>query len=153
MSKAYIVTAVDYGETVDGKSRTIGVFFDPHEAQKDLNADMDNYKKAAGPNYEELELSIMEKNGDNGCEWNIEEKEVRIPLTPLQITHLNGIAAAIEKGEDDYFSYEDTLSTEEDEYLIGLLLNKGIVIDKKTKEELRGEAAREWIATHGKENG
>jgi hypothetical protein len=84
----------------------------------------------------------------------VEEKDIRIPLTPLQFTNLNGIAESIEtNANDSYFSYADSLSEEEDEYLLSTLANRGIAIDKKNEVEMRGEEAREWLAKHGKENG
>lgn len=152
MSKAYILTAVDYGDSVDGKARTIGVFFNRDEAQKVLNDDMDYYK-AMHPTYKEGELAVTDDDG-NGCEWNIESMDVRIPLTPLQFTNLNGIAESIEtNANDSYFSYADSLSEEEDGYLLSALANRGIAIDKENEVEMRGEEAREWLAKHGKENG
>lgn len=156
MSKAYIVTAVDYGDSVDGKARTIGVFFDRDEAQKALNADMDTYKghfESLGQKVTEDDLAVW--HGEHhGCEWNVEEKDIRIPLTPLQFTNLNGIAESIEtNANDSYFSYADSLSKEEDEYLLKSLANRGIAIDKEKEVEMRGEEARAWIAKHVKENG
>lgn len=155
MSKAYIVTAVDYGDSVDGKARTIGVFFDRDEAQKDLNEDMNTYKRhleSLGKKFTEDDLAVW--YGEHyGCEWNVEDKEIRIPLTPLQLMYLNGIAAKIAKYEDHYSSYEDSLSADENEYLRDWLLGRGIVIDKEARVELHGEMAKEWLAKHGKENG
>lgn len=153
MSKVYIVTAVDYGDSVDGKARTIGVFFDRDEAKKALNEDINTYKG----HYETLlyadDLAVW-LDEHQGCEWNVEDKEIEIPLTPLQFTNLNGIAESIEKNANDsYFSYEDSLSKEEDEYLLSSLAERGIAIDKEKEVELREEEARAWLATHGKENG
>lgn len=152
MSKVYIVTAVDYGDSVDGKARTIGVSFDRDEEQKVLDGDMDYYK-CMHPTYKEGRLAVTDDDG-NGCEWNIESMDVRIPLTPLQFTNLNGIAESIEtNANDSYFSYADSLSEEEDEYLLSNLANRGIAIDKVNEVEMRGEEAREWLAKHGKGNG
>lgn len=115
MSKAYVVTAVDYGETVDGKARTLGVFFDREEAQKRLDEDMEYYK-AMHPTYKEGELAVTDDDG-NGCEWNVEDIDIRIPLTPLQFTELNLIAQQIADGEEGFASIKDSLSDEEVAYL------------------------------------
>lgn len=148
MSKAYILTVVDYGETCDGKARTLGVYFDRKEAQRTLDADIDDYK-AMHPTYTESELAVTDEDG-NGREWNIEEKDIIIPLTPLQVSNLNGIAESIATNENDsYFSYIDSLSDEEDEYLLDGLARRGIAIDKENELEMRGEEAREWLANHG----
>lgn len=115
MSKAYIVTAVDYGDSVDGKARTIGVFFDRDKAQKALNEDMNTYIgyfESQGQIVTETELAVWHDD-NHGCEWNIEDKEVEIPLTPTQTTTLNEMAAQINDGmlsleEADYLSAEET---------------------------------------------
>lgn len=116
MSKAYIVTAVNYGKDCNGAAVTLGVFFDKKKAEATLAASMDSFLKAAGKNYYEDELAIREKDGNNGCVWNIEDKEVEIPLTPLQITELNGLAYKIDGGDFWLDELED-LSDEEMDYL------------------------------------
>lgn len=151
MSKAYILTAVDHGETCDGKARTLGVFFDRNAAQKALNEDMDYYK-AMHPTYTEGELAVTDEDG-NGCEWNIEDKDILIPLTPLQITNLNLLASQIAKGEDDFFSYEDTLSDEETAYLLdNLEWTYKVLVLPKEGIQLTGAEREKWIAEHGKED-
>lgn len=70
-------------------------------------------------------------------------------LTNLQFTTLNEIAERIRRDEDDYFSYEDTLSDEEDKYLRAWLRNEGIIILKDGGILLRGKMAREWVSKHG----
>lgn len=115
MSKAYIVTAVDYGDSVDGKARTIGVFFDKKKAEEELAKDMDTYKefrKAERRDIIERHWAIWHDDR-HGCEWNVEDKEVEIPLTPLQTTTLNELASQIDEGmlsleEADYLSAEET---------------------------------------------
>ena len=115
MRKVYIITAVDHGDTCDGKARTLGVFFDRNEALKVLQADIEDYK-AMHPTYGEGKLSVTDEDG-NGCEWNIEEADIRLPLTPMQIVNLNGFAQAISLNPKSYADYED-LSDEERAYLI-----------------------------------
>lgn len=114
MSKAYVVTAVDYGETVDGKARTIGVFFDREKAQAALDADMDGYiesSKKSGMICEEYELAVWHDD-DHGCEWNVEDVDVAIPLSIMQITTIHEIAAEVNNGlssvaEADYLTEEE----------------------------------------------
>lgn len=114
MSKAYIVTAVDYGETVDGKARTIGVFFDREKAQAALDADMDGYlERYRKDGIEAKEEDLAVGHDDNyGCEWNVEELDVSIPLSIMQITTIHEIAAEVNDGlssvaEADYLTEEE----------------------------------------------
>lgn len=114
MSKAYIVTAVDYGETVDGKARTIGVFFDREKAQAALDADMDGYidrYKKDGIEVKEEDLAVWHDD-NHGCEWNVEDVDVTIPLSIMQITTIHEIAAQVNDGlssvaEADYLTEEE----------------------------------------------
>lgn len=123
MSKIHILTAVDYGDTCDGKARTIGVSFDRDEVQKILDGDIDEHLAALGPAYEEDCLSVVDKEtGETRCEWNIEEMDIRLPLTPLQVTTLNGIAAELAKDTSHYADYEN-LTDEERTYLVENLKN------------------------------
>lgn len=152
MSKAFVITAVDYGDTVDGKARVVGVQFDRNKAQEILNRDMEEYKKSAGPNYEEGDdLSVWEKGGDNGCEWNVEEVNVNHPLTPLQEDVLKILAMNISAGSEEFFNHEKDLSEEEIDYLLGLLKKLRIVIDRENGIELRGHLADEYLKAHGEE--
>lgn len=135
MSKAYIVTAVNYGKDCNGAAVTLGVFFDKKKAETTLAASMDSFLKAAGKNYYEDELAIREKDGNNGCVWNIEDKEVEIPLTPLQTTTLNGIGMDIQKGEEGWYDVRDSLSDEEAAYLRDWLKREGIEVPADDGEE------------------
>ena len=56
---------------------------------------------------------------------------VELNLTNLQVVALNEIADNIEKGEDDYASYEWTLSEAEDKYLRAWLENEGVELPPK----------------------
>lgn len=118
MSKVYVVTAVDYGDSVDGKARTVGVFFNKDDAERELAKDMDTYKgyfESVGQKVTEEDCGIWHDD-NHGCEWNIEDKEVEIPLTPTQTTTLNEMASQINEG---LLSLEDTdyLSAEETNYI------------------------------------
>ena len=137
MSKAYIVTAVDYGDSADGKARTIGVFFDKKKAEEELAKDMDTYKefrKTERRDIIERHWAIWHDD-HHGCEWNIEDKEVEIPLTSLQTTTLNGIGMDIQKGEEGWYDVRDSLSDEEAAYLRDWLKREGIEVPADDGEE------------------
>ena len=125
MSKAYVLTAVNHivyrGVTCDGKARLLGVFLDRNDAQKMLNDDMDNYKAKNPTYYKEGELAMTDEYG-NGCDWNIEEVNIRLPLTPLQIANLNSLALTI-AGNPKAYAYSENLSDEERDYLLLTLKN------------------------------
>ena len=158
MSKAYIVTKVTHSDANDAP-KVVAVELSYSEAVKAKIADMrdtrSRYSEDDVFTYDEDEGCIVFREGEENCiVWKVEEKDIRIPLTPLQFTNLNGIAKSIEtNANDSYFSYADSLSEEEDEYLLSTLANRGIAIDKENEVEMRGEEAREWLAKHGKENG
>lgn len=158
MSKAYIVTKVTHSDANDAP-KVVAVELSYSEADKAKIADMRDTRSRYSDDdvftYDEDEGCIVFREGEENCiVWKVEEKDIRIPLTPLQFTNLNGIAESIEtNANDSYFSYADSLSEEEDEYLLSTLANRGIAIDKENEVEMRGEEAREWLAKHGKENG
>jgi len=80
----FIVTAVDYGETCDGKARVLVVCSTREEAKAFVRADIEKWaderagmpivvdfdKMSAKYNWETL-------NDTDGCEWNIEEIEIK----------------------------------------------------------------------------
>lgn len=158
MSKAYIVTKVTHSDA-NASPTVVAVELAYSEAVKAKIADMRDVRSRYSEDdvfqYDEDEGCIIFSEGEENCiVWAVEEKDIRIPLTPLQFTNLNGIAESIEtNANDSYFSYADSLSEEEDEYLLSNLANRGIAIDKVNEVEMRGKEAREWLATHGKENG
>ncbi|MGN0130686.1 MAG: hypothetical protein ACI4CE_07360 [Methanomethylophilus alvi] len=150
MSKAYIITIVDHGDSCDGKARVIGVYFDREKALRELRADIDYYKEM-NSTYTEGDLSVMDDDG-NGCEWNMEERDIFIPLTPFQVTNLNLLAMQIAKGEEDFSSYEDIMSDEETDYLITTLEQTYKVFVLPDGSVAHGQEEREkWIAEHGEE--
>lgn len=76
MLKRWIVTTVDTSETADGKARIIGVYLDKKTAIDEIKKDMECFiGDAAGMeldvNYNKM--SIQSKDGNYGCEWNVEE--------------------------------------------------------------------------------
>ena len=78
---------------------------------------------------------------------------VELRLTNLQIVALNEMGENIKKGDEDYFSVEDSLSEQEDEYLRAWLNNEGILVLKDEGIELRGATAEKWLKEHGKAEG
>lgn len=134
MSKAYIITA-EYYFNKDGKKQSVGAYFDRDQARKALKEVV------------EKDHALWDGSSCYGT-WGIQEVEVQIPLTPLQITNLNGIGLEIQRGDGDFFSYEDSLSDEEAAYLIDWLKRANIAVDRENGMELRGELAREYLKTH-----
>lgn len=76
--KKWIVTAVDYGETCDGKARVLQVCATKEEAKNWVRNDIETYADDhAGENvkvdFDKMSASFGDR--DAGCEWNIEETE------------------------------------------------------------------------------
>ena len=84
---------------------------------------------------------------------NLQEMAIGLNLTNLQIVALNEMGENIKKGDEDYFSVEDSLSEQEDEYLRAWLNNEGILVLKDEGIELRGATAEKWLKEHGKAEG
>jgi hypothetical protein len=87
--KKYIVTAVDYGETCDGKARVLEVCNTKDEAKAFVCADIEQWvDERAGENivvdFDKMIVSVMDGT-DNGCEWNIECRDIVSALTEKQI--------------------------------------------------------------------
>lgn len=83
MNKRWIVTAVDHGETCDGKARVLKVCNTKEEAEAYVHADIESWADERDGEGIEVDFDKMsahyEYNPDNGCEWNIEEVELPIP--------------------------------------------------------------------------
>ena len=71
------------------------------------------------PTYTEGKLAVTDEDG-NGCEWNIEEVDIRIPLTPMQVSSLNLLALNIAGNPKSFADFEN-LSDEERAYLVDTL--------------------------------
>ena len=84
---------------------------------------------------------------------NLQAMAIGLNLTNLQIVALNEMGENIKKGDEDYFSVEDSLSEQEDEYLRAWLNNEGILVLKDEGIELRGATAEKWLKEHGKAEG
>lgn len=139
MSKAYILTAVDQGETCDGKARALGIHFSYEDAARAKSEDMTTYRNTCLALSGKEPLSYNEGRGycyindRQGCEWNIEEVDIRIPLTPMQVSSLNSLALNIAGNPKSFADYEN-LSEEERVYLVDTLKNTyHININKEDK--------------------
>lgn len=126
MSKAYVITKVEQTETNDGKPQTIGIVFEKKEANRVKRADM---RKTRSQYSEESIFSYNEPDGylvptddssPAAINWNVEEVDIRIPLTPMQVSNLNLLALNI-AGNPKSFADEENLSDEERAYLVDTL--------------------------------
>lgn len=84
---------------------------------------------------------------------NLQAMAIGLNLTNLQIVALNEMGENIKKGDEDYFSVEDSLSEQEDEYLRAWLNNEGILVLKDEGVEMRGATAEKWLKEHGMAEG
>lgn len=74
--KLYVATYVDYGETCDGKARTLGVYTNKKEAEEYINDDIacfvdNNPENDLSVDYDKMRVWC--DNSDIRCEWNINE--------------------------------------------------------------------------------
>ena len=71
----YIVTAVDYGETCDGKAEVLGVYGTYEDAHNFVRADIENWCDFhAGENVEcdfDKMSAWFTHDTETRCEWNI----------------------------------------------------------------------------------
>lgn len=80
--KMWIVTAVDYGETCDGKARTLGAFKTRVDAKNFVDADIQQWiDQRAGEkvfcDFDKMKTEFLRETfQENGCEWNIEEIDI-----------------------------------------------------------------------------
>ena len=78
--KKFIVTAVDSGDTCDGKARVLAVCSTREEAKAFVQADIEEWvDERAGEcvevDFDKMSAHYVYSNG-NGCEWNIEEVDI-----------------------------------------------------------------------------
>ena len=122
MNKGYIVTEVTHNAD-SSPARVIAVELGYEEADKARIAAM----REARARYSDE--SVFDYNEDTGIlalydetdiVWSVAEIDIKSPLTPLQTTFLNELAAKISQMPHIYADYED-LGEEEREYLVGTL--------------------------------
>lgn len=77
----YAVVAVEYGDTVDGKGRVLGLFATQEEAKDYMDEDAKNYY-GKGDSFDRIALyknsASVGETDECGCEWKIQE--VCIPV-------------------------------------------------------------------------
>lgn len=83
MKKIWIATYADRGETCDGKARVLAVRATEEEARNEVRADIEKWAddRAGMPiivDFDKMSAKYDWKtlDGDDGCEWNIEEAEI-----------------------------------------------------------------------------
>ena len=81
--KLFIVTAVDYGETCDGKARVLDICKTKEEAQAVVRNDMEKWADdRAGMSiivdFDKMSAKYIWETLDDGdgCEWNISEHDL-----------------------------------------------------------------------------
>jgi len=76
--KIYVVTAIDYGESCDGKARVLGAFKFEGDAKNFVRNDMEDMVDNLMGGADEVDFDQMfVRNDDFTCEWNIEVAEVK----------------------------------------------------------------------------
>ena len=82
MAKRYVVSFVDYNDTVDGKARVAGLFKTEDEARACVVDDMkhwlenNNGEVKFNVDYDKMSIASDDYNEDIGCEWNVHEVDV-----------------------------------------------------------------------------
>ena len=78
--KKFIVTAVESGDTCDGKARVLVVCSTREEAEAFVQNDIETWADEREGEDIEVDFDKMSANyaynNDNGCEWNIEEVDI-----------------------------------------------------------------------------
>lgn len=85
MIKRFVATAVDTGDTCDGKARVIGTFKTREEAKNYVTEDIKEWVDDRAGDAVEVDFDKMTAHyvddkwdTDTGCEWNIEEVEIEL---------------------------------------------------------------------------
>lgn len=80
--KRWAVTFVEYGDSVDGKARVLGIYGTPVEAHKAMKNAAEQYKKDLCLDFLKVyrESASVGHTDECGCEYRMEE--VDIPLLP-----------------------------------------------------------------------
>ena len=78
--KKFIVTAVDVGETCDGKARVLAVCNTREEAKAVVQNDIEAWADEREGEDIEVDfdkMSAYHNYNDDACEWNIEEVDIK----------------------------------------------------------------------------
>lgn len=79
MNKIWIVTAVDYSDTSDGKARVLVACKTKEEAKAYVQADIEKWADDRAGERVTIhfdKMSTFHNDRDESCEWNIEEVEI-----------------------------------------------------------------------------
>lgn len=87
--KRFVVTAVEYGDSVDGKGSVVGVFSTKEYAKIYMDGDAQSYYSEGG--FDKIELyadsASVGSTDECGCEWKIQE--IEIPVYKNELDSLN----------------------------------------------------------------
>lgn len=87
--KLWIVTAVDHGETCDGKARTLETCKSKEEAKAFVRADIEKWADDRATEDIYVDFDAMAAgyncNAAEGCEWNIEERTLDVTEEDEQV--------------------------------------------------------------------
>lgn len=79
--KRYVVTAVDCGDSCDGRARVLGAFKTKEEAKAYVRNDMEDYadqRAGAAIQVDFDQMDIVNGDDDTVCCWSIDEVEVEL---------------------------------------------------------------------------
>ena len=94
-AKLWVSTYVDHGPTCDGKARVLGIDKTKEEAEARVHNDIEAWIDDRASEGVEADFDKMaawyDYDTDDGCEWNIEERELEIDDTLLNEPIANAI--------------------------------------------------------------
>lgn len=105
--KRFAVTFVEYGDSVDGKARILGIYEDRKCAVCEMHMDAMRY-------YKEFDLDVIKMFNDSasvgstdecGCEWRVDEVEIPV------------YEGEMDKGESDEKTHRATIEIPSDEIM------------------------------------
>lgn len=80
--KLWIATYVDHGETCDGKARVLDICKSKEEAKAAVRNDIEKWADDHATEDIYVDFDAMaagyNRNADEGCEWNIEERTLDV---------------------------------------------------------------------------
>lgn len=139
MGTAYLVTRTSHKENGEVMPKAIGIAFSRGEAERLKSEDRNKT------------LAPTSKDGE-GTEilWSIDEVEVRIPLSSLQLSQLNHLAYQVKVGDYSYAELAEELTEDEAAYLRDNLdRSYGMLVLPDEGKILEGEERLRWLAEHG----
>lgn len=94
--RRWIVTYVEYGDSVDGKARILGVYMDPEAAYNAMRDDANRYKNELCLDHIEVfdDSASVGETDECGCEYRIDMFDIELADTDWDVF------AFAEKGKD-----------------------------------------------------